>query len=321
MRRSTTLLLITALLAPARRAAANDSAASIAAGGIVLRDEKRVAMRRERLTMSLSRVTVEYEFVNESQSDVTTEVAFPVPEYAYAFDGLKGPLDLGGFRAWVDGAEIQVSKQVRALVAGEDHGPLLRNLGIDVERHGNFDPSGWEVPGRPNQIAALPADVLGRLVASGTVEAEKPERGWPRWTVAITWHWTQTFPAGRTVKVRHEYTPAAGHRGIPASALDRLPAELPGSCPDAAFVRAARRAARSEAAWFTVSWVSYILETARSWKQPIGEFELVIDRPEKALVTFCWDGPVEKVGKTRFRAVARDFAPARDLTIYFLEAR
>jgi hypothetical protein len=35
-------------------------------------------------------------------------------------------------------------------------------------------------------------------------------------------------------------------------------------------------------------------------------------------VTFCWDGPVEKVSKTRFRATARDFAPTKNLVVYFV---
>jgi hypothetical protein len=329
VRISTTSLLLLALLWPCRRTTANDSAASIGAGGLVLRDEKRISMRKERLTISPSKIVVEYEFVNESPTDITTEVAFPVPEYQYAFDALEGPFDLGGFRAWVDGAEVKVAKEVRALADGKDHAPALRQLGIDVERHGNYQPDDFEAPGRPNQIRALPPASVDRLVALGLLEPEKPERGWPRWTVAITWHWTQTFPAGRPLRVRHEYQPAVGYRGFSVSGLARFGAEFPDACADdAALGAAARKVAaakppreRPDQRWFRVEWVSYILTTAKSWKTPIREFQLIVERPADAIVTFCWDGPVERVGKTRFRATASDFVPTRELAVYFLRSR
>lgn len=325
MVRSSTFLLLVALVAPAGRAVANDSAASIAAGGIVLRDEKRISMRTERLTISPRKVIVEYEFVNESPADVTTEVAFPVPEYRYVVDLPEGPLDLGGFRGWVDGAEINVTRQVRALVGGKDHEPLLRQLGIDVVRFGNYDPRGSHIAAEPNQITTLPAEAFDRLASLGIVDS-RPERGWPRWTVAITWHWTQTFPAGKTVRVRHEYRPAVGHTSYAYKDLPRFATDFPESCADAALVRAQGRRisigwpepADRLGAWFSTEWVNYILGTAKSWKMPIRDFELIIERPEDSLATFCWEGRVEKVSKTRFRASAKDFIPTKDLAVYFL---
>jgi hypothetical protein len=65
-------LLVAALPSPVR---ANDGAAELAVGGIQLRSERRVAMRKERLYISLGKVTVEYEFVNESKEDVVTDSA------------------------------------------------------------------------------------------------------------------------------------------------------------------------------------------------------------------------------------------------------
>lgn len=320
--------MIAALLAGGGPAAANDAAASIAAGGIVLREERHVSMRKEQLSIALGRVTVEYEFVNESSSDVTTEVAFPVPEYRFQFDSLGGPIDLGGFRAWVDGREIRVARLVRALANGVDHAPVLRGLGIDVERHGNYDPTDWSAPGRPNQIRALSRTDFDRLVSLGLIEAASPAPGWPRWKVAITWHWNQTFPAGKVVRVRHEYTPAAGFRGYwSAASLRSLGADFPEACVDAATMRTLQRklsdptASGSRSESVVVSWVNYVLTTANTWKTPIEQFELVVERPERALVSFCWDGKVEKMSPTRFRAMAKDFVPTAELTVLFAESR
>ena len=60
---------------------ANDSDASVALGGVQLTREPRISMESERLTISLSKITVEYEFLNESDKDITTDVAFPIPPY------------------------------------------------------------------------------------------------------------------------------------------------------------------------------------------------------------------------------------------------
>ena len=44
----------------------NDSAASTAVGGIQLRREQDISMEKERLTISETKVTVEYEFLNQT---------------------------------------------------------------------------------------------------------------------------------------------------------------------------------------------------------------------------------------------------------------
>ena len=65
-------------------------------------------------------------------------------------------------------------------------------------------------------------------------------------------------------------------------------------------------------------WVKYILTTANSWKTPIRDFELIVEKPAGQFVSFCWDGTVEKLSDTRFRAKASNFVPKRELLIYFL---
>jgi hypothetical protein len=38
------------------------------------------------------------------------------------------------------------------------------------------------------------------------------------------------------------------------------------------------------------------------------------------LVTFCWDGRVDKVSQSRFRVAAKDFVPTKDLAAYLLSS-
>jgi len=64
-------------------------------------------------------------------------------------------------------------------------------------------------------------------------------------------------------------------------------------------------------------WVKYILTTANTWKTPIRDFELIVERPARQFVSFCWEGNVEKLSNTRFRATAHDFVPNQELLVYF----
>jgi hypothetical protein len=333
-------MLAALVLGAGSPATANDSAAAIAAGGVILRNEHRVSMQKERLTVRRLQedargvprfqVAVEYEFVNESGQDVTTEVAFPVPEYGFAGDALEGPVDLGGFRAWVDDKEVQVTKQVRALVGGTDHAALLRELGIDVEHHGYYELSPSGSPRHEDQIRRLPPGTAARLAKLGLIDGADPEPGWPLWKVATTWHWRQTFPAGTRIGVRHEYTPAAGFRY--SGNVRELLKELPDACIDEALLRtlesrkralgeSARRQGTDDVSMLFAEWVNYILTTAKSWKMPIRDFELVVERPEGEAVSFCWDGSVRRLDKTRFSAKVKDFVPSKELALYFFQVR
>jgi Domain of unknown function (DUF4424) len=67
---------------------ANDSAASTTVGGLKLTHEARVSIQKERLTIGEERVRVEYEFLNETESDIAIEIALPIPEYHFEPDDL-----------------------------------------------------------------------------------------------------------------------------------------------------------------------------------------------------------------------------------------
>ena len=67
---------------------ADDGAASIAEGGlVVMKREPRITMAKEVLQISSKKVVVDYDFRNDSDQDITTDVAFPIPDYGYDWDG------------------------------------------------------------------------------------------------------------------------------------------------------------------------------------------------------------------------------------------
>ncbi|MGO9416099.1 MAG: DUF4424 family protein [Syntrophobacteraceae bacterium] len=339
---------------------ANDSAVETAAGGLQLRNEKRVSIAKERLYIGKQfigrepsnlphlqykyRVNVEYEFMNGSSKDVTTEVAFPLPQFSYPSDDLIQDRKVSGFKVEVDGKEQPFETVVRAIAKGRDVTDLLKGYGIEIESFGNFSEESLgagqyqkdllkkygiekKSSGDSNenssetgkyQVERLPKEAQARLKAAGALDAALA----PNWSVSITYHWKQTFPAGKVVRVRHEYD------AIPGFSLDsdlsRYLSTLEKGCFNTELKRglqAAQKAAPASNSGGEVlvqsEWVKYILTTAKTWKMPIRDFELVVEAPEGDFVSFCWNGKTEKLSNNRFRATAKDFVPNRELLIYF----
>jgi hypothetical protein len=304
---------------------ANDGAAEVAAGGIQLRPERRVTMLKERLYISPEKVRVEYEFLNESTEDVKTEVAFPVPPYSWS--PVLSFHDFRGFKAWVNDIDVPIDLEVKAFVGDRDVTRDLEKAGLEIATFGRQETHSISADGRSlewmgtrPQAASLPAEVLADLVKKGLIEREKvPVTDtdiFPLWSVRATYHWFQHFPPGQVVRIRHEYLPAAGFQvGIRSEYLKD-------SCAEGAVRRLfAGPVHESGAAGSSAVWVKYILTTANTWKTPIRDFELTVERQEGSYVSFCWDGPVKKSGPRTFKAAMKDFVPSRELTVFFFRPK
>jgi len=126
-------------------ASSNDSAASSAAGGIQLKREPRISMAKEKLTINTKKITVEYEFINESDQDLTTEVAFPVPPYAQNMSP-QGDRTFNDFRLLVNGMPKKYKTESKATLNGKDYSALLRKYGIDIASLGHYVDNDKEGP-------------------------------------------------------------------------------------------------------------------------------------------------------------------------------
>jgi hypothetical protein len=183
----------------------NDSAASVGAGGIQLKREARISMEKERLTISVDKVTVEYEFLNDADQDITTEVAFPVPPYDEHYLDTSFPKGLDDFRVWVDGRETKYQVDAAAMLNGVDYTELLRSMGVDVASLGHFTEDQGDP--RSQDIEKLSPSQRGQLLQLGLIRSDN---GFMGWTVAKIYHWRQTFRANKILHVRHEYAPIRG---------------------------------------------------------------------------------------------------------------
>ena len=77
------LISIALLLISLSGASANDSTARVAAGGMILTKNSDIRILEELLQISIKTVQVKYRFLNESDRDVHTTVAFPIPTYGW----------------------------------------------------------------------------------------------------------------------------------------------------------------------------------------------------------------------------------------------
>jgi hypothetical protein len=224
---------------------ANDSAASVALGGVQLTREPRISMESERLTISLSKITVAYEFLNDSDQDISTDVAFPIPPYEHT-ESAGGIRAFDDFRLWVDGKELKYEVEAKAFLVrrdaqgnkvgnGRDVSAILRNNNIDIPTLGHYFSNGKyntvriPVRGVPMVVDRVPdferlsPAARKSLTAQDLIEAEAdPEASRPLWEVRKTYYWKQTFPAHKILRVRHEYTPGFGFEGIEVGMFDAV---------------------------------------------------------------------------------------------------
>lgn len=313
---------------------ANDGAASVGVGGIQLKREARISMEKEHLTISGEQVTVEYEFLNDTAEDITTEIAFPVPPYDEHNLDASFHKRLDDFRVWVEGREIKYQTDVKAMLNGVDYASLLQKLGVDVASLGHWDfPDERDAPYSPD-VEKLSQEQRDELKRLGLISSYN---GFMAWTVVKTYHWTQIFPAHKILHVRHIYAPVLGYGGIepevvyPVPRQERTPeftAAVHDSCIDAmlekTLVAAARKERKEEGGYISSKWIDYILTTANTWRTPIKDFELIVERPRQQppaanrwFVSFCWDGPVERLDANHFIARSMNFVPNRELHVAF----
>lgn len=312
MKRSWAILAAAALAAPA---AANDSTAEHAAGGLVLTRTADIDMVSEDLFVSAGAVRVRYVFRNRSARDIRTTVAFPMPDEDLTEAHFSDVAYPENFRTLVDGRPVAMAVERRALLGGSDRTALLATFGLAPNSEGEA-------------LDRLPKAQGERLLKLGLAAVDEYDagKGWerhliPAWTVKETWHWEQTFPAGRDVAVEHSYRPGTGasvgtalsDRGFRASPDGR--AMIAEYCADSAFLAGIDRLAGRAGGTVPERRVGYILTTGGNWRSPIGSFRLVVDKGAPGnLVSFCGEG-VRKISPTRFEMVKRNWRPDRDLKV------
>lgn len=306
-------------------AGADDSSAALSAGGIVFTRNTPVRMAAEDLYVSPKQVRIRFEFTNDTDKDVDTVVAFPLPDVDMATFWasplgavIDDPVNFVGFKAAVDGKPVALSVEQRAFLKGKDVTALVAAAGLPVNL---FAGDGYR------KLDALPADKHKRLTAAGLVQGDGKTEFIPQWVVRTRFYWTQRFPARKAVVIEHSYQPVTGQSYFSAADAGKPSYGGVGYCIDAP-TRAAIRAEAAErkqadpegGGYLTAYQTDYILKTANNWNGPIGRFHLTLDKLKPAnVLSLCWDGALQKTGPTTFEATRTNFAPARDIRLLVLQ--
>ena len=318
-----------ASLAAAYSAFADDSSAQLDAGGLTLTKSADIRMASEDLTISPTDVRVRYEFTNDSGHDIDTTVAFPLPKvdmYEFSEEPLgettDDPVNFVGFEARENGRPIAARLQARAMHEGHDVSAQVRAAGLPV---GIYSESFNKA------LAALPAAKLTALEHAGLMEVDGDSRR-PKWTVELTYYWTEHFPAGKTVVIEHHYRPVTGQQFYGRfSVNDAEQAQYwknfcIGPAAQAVVNKALDAAEKNEPAMsglLLAYTTGFVLTTGNNWKGPIGRFHLTLDKlaPENIL-SLCWDAaPLRKTGPMRFESTVTNFAPKHDINMVVLAAK
>lgn len=298
-------------------AGANDSAAVLEAGGLRLTRDAPVELLEEELAISADAVRVEYRFRAADGAGVSTLVAFPLPEFDFAWLGASPvAVDAGRiedavqFRLWVNGRPAATRTEARAFRNGIDLTDLLTGAGLPYRSLDGAEIAQALIGLAPPERAAL-ADV----------DAARWEQGqaWPLWTTRVAYYWKQHFPPDRDVHIRHTYRPIAG-RFVIADPELRDVDRRQFCIGDAEAAGLRRRLAQTAGGALLGVHVRYVLTTAAHWRGPIGRFRLTVDKgaPE-ALVSLCFDG-LKKVAPTAFASEISNFTPTRDLDVLFVQS-
>jgi hypothetical protein len=309
-------------IAPLR---ADDGAASIAAGGVVvMKREPRITMAKEVLQISISKVTVDYEFRNDSNEDITTTVAFPIPDYDHDLsrEG-RGASKRGfdDFQLRIGGAATRYSVETRAFLKDTDYTNLLTTMHVDIASFGHA-PEADDSP----DIQGLALAERRQLENLGLIDKDGGE---PLWKVKKKYYWQQIFPAHKTVHISHEYSPILGSSNSIIYGMGPNPdahsvKELKTFCIDGGLHAILQKVADSKEKSASYAYVDFILTTANTWRTPIEDFTLIVERAQRKesqghYVSFCWDGLVTKIDADHFSAHAVNLVPTKELRIGFFD--
>jgi Domain of unknown function (DUF4424) len=337
-----------ALLLIAPPALANDGFGGLSATGLTFGQTDAVAMVEEDLYISLEKITVDYLFRNTSGSDVTGEVIFPLPPISVysTYDSMMNlPEDLTredllNFTATVDGQPVTVTiDRIAVLEApweegrkpseqydtpGQDVTALLAKLGI---------PLTLEVEPVREALLVLTPEEQAMAKAAGIADfydgdaaTGDPRDAFSMWSIVWRYHWTQTFPAGKDLRISHSYDnrPPGGLFYWTHPAEEYQDDFIAQYCIDEgtskAMEKALKTSGNADSGNYGVAYnLSYVLRTANSWNGPIGKFRLTLDKGDPGnVISLCADG-VKKTGPTTFVIEKTDFVPDSDLDILLVQ--
>ena len=295
---------------------ANDSTGYVGTGGIQYLKNAQIAMQSEDLFISKKLIKVDYVYKNLSKHDITETVLFPLPRIDNFFEADFAHTEalLKSFKIIVDGQNIKPTMHVRTFIQKDDKSPMIDST--EAFQQCGFSQVDMLNPWVRNKdddeyyqekLRQCKQPQVQKILANFKKDDEIP------WSSQVIYSLKQTFKANALTKIQHQYQPLVG--GSVALYPDEYNQNF---CMDAQFKQGLKKA-KAENSPFNA--LSYILITGANWAKPIENFKLTIERDKNELVSFCWNGKVEKINPTQFQMTKRNFVPKQDLDIIFVRVK
>lgn len=291
---------------------ANDAIGFSSTGGIVLGKTSDISMKKEVLNLSYKKISVDYEFVNESDKDLEETILFPLPSYTANYgmsDQYYG--EPYNFLIQVNGNKVEYTTQIKAFDNNKEITSVLKKIGLTEEQIAYFPMnSPFDVKVKP-----LTKNQFNQLLKLHLLDNSASDDGYvPTWSVEASYIWKQKFPAKQTLKVHHEYVPFVA-AGPGVSYVDKdIEKEF---CMDKSFTKSIFNLQQKQD-YIPVYQVSYILTSANTWKNGIEDFTLNINKgSSQELVSLCFPGDFKKISPTTLQVHLTNFKPNDDLLVFF----
>ncbi len=172
----------------------------------------------------------------------------------------------------VDGVPVTPQLEERAYLGTREVTDLLTRHGLPL------NPLRRETV--ETALKRLTPAALGELTKAGLLSEPRAD-SLSLWRSEAKFHWEQTFPAGRELRVSHTYIPVKGNHLL-AVAQAATPAYRARYCLDDGGLAGVRRliaaSPMKEQGLTRAVEVPYIVTTARNWAGRIGRFTLTVDK-------------------------------------------
>jgi hypothetical protein len=289
---------------------------AVGLGGLTLSNADGIALKKEVLNVGWRQISVDDEFLNESNSDKEGIIGFQFAEYP-VFDpyNLTHFGEPDAFSLTIEGHPAPYKTVVQAILDGtkSQDFDITKDLeGIGLTREQILHPD-LLVQNHSKKAKTQ----IKALVDQGYLE-HQGEDYIARWNVKVSYQWKQRFPAGRIVHVHHEYQPFNsenyGHN-------DRKQLQQINFCQDKNFSDAwERKLKQAEASKESAdgTHVAYILRNENGRKNNIEDFTLNLRKESpQEMVTLCFPSEFKRIDNRTLQTHISNFQPADDLHVYF----
>lgn len=298
---------------------ANDTAGTILpTGGVVFEKQDGIKMQVEALYIRPKQIEVNYLFENTTDKDITTQMFFPLPEMPAVEEYLGDEAHDYKFKLWVNGKTKPYQTHWTVTQNDKD---ITNDVSILFYRPEEVITDQQLA----KRIQSLPEETRQKLQDKKIIEwdwmldRDKGEiQNWKMqdnadWKKQISYSWQQTFPAHKTISVRHTYQPTLIYTNVGTPFSECINQE---SEQYQEFVYVPEN--EQESPWGHLNardYLEYILTTANNWQGPIENFNLLVESPLKSVG--CFDGE-EFYGEKYYAINRQNYTPEWDLSVDFI---